>query len=135
VVFRAGHAFTLGYSALRSGRMDEARTRVNELVALTSTGPGAVGVMAYELGGLVHVTAGDTLQGLRMLRQAAAIEDTLPMEFGPPVIVKPSHELLGETYLQLNRPAEARREFERALELAPGRLRSLRGLKASCVNC
>ena len=50
------------------------------------------------------------------------------MEFGPPDIVKPTHELLGELLLALHRPAEAQREFRRALELAPGRSRSLLGL-------
>jgi len=52
----------------------------------------------------------------------------LPMEFGPPEIVKPSHELYGEVLLRAGRPAEAQREFQRALELAPRRALSLRGL-------
>lgn len=50
------------------------------------------------------------------------------MEFGPPDVVKPSHELLGEVLLELKRPSEAQKEFVRALELAPGRARSLLGL-------
>jgi hypothetical protein len=61
--------------------------------------------MAYELAGLTHLIRGDTARGLSMLRQATAIEDTLPMEFGPPLVVKPSHELLGEALLGLQRPA------------------------------
>ena len=50
------------------------------------------------------------------------------MEFGPPDVVKPSHELLGEVLLQSGKAAEAQREFTRALEMAPGRARSLLGL-------
>ena len=42
-------------------------------------------------------------------------------------MVKPSHELLGEMLLQANRPFAAV-EFRRALELAPRRALSLRGL-------
>ena len=92
-----------------------------------SSGP-SVGVLAYELAGVVHLAAGDTTRGLGLMRQAAAIEDTIPMEFGPPLIIKPTHELLGETYLALDRPQQAQAEFVRALELAPMRLRSLLGL-------
>ncbi len=50
-----------------------------------------------------------------------------------PDIVKPSHELLGETLLSLGRPGEARVAFERALDLAPGRLRALVGLYRAAV--
>lgn len=128
-IFRAEHAFTTGYAAVKRGQLAQARAQVNTLRALTDSGSGAVGVMAYELAGVVHVANGDTAGGLSMLRQATAIEDTLPMEFGPPLIVKPSHELLAETLMTLGRREEARREFERALALAPGRLLSIRGLE------
>ncbi len=52
----------------------------------------------------------------------------MPFEFGPPDVVKPSHELFGEILLELNRPHEAQLEFERALHLAPRRVRALLGL-------
>jgi hypothetical protein len=63
-----------------------------------------------------------------LLREATQAEDKIPLEFGPPDVVKPSHELLGEVLLGLGEAAEARREFTRALALAPGRARSLLGL-------
>src|SRR5438034_367659 len=47
-------------------------------------------------------------------------------------IIEPSHEVLG-TMLLAVRPAEARREFERALVLAPGRSRALIGLARSAI--
>jgi tetratricopeptide (TPR) repeat protein len=65
---------------------------------------------------------------IALLRNSGTMEDTLPAEFGPPDIAKPTHELLGEYLLAANRPAEAQREFERALELAPGRAPALFGL-------
>ncbi|HXV87174.1 MAG TPA: tetratricopeptide repeat protein, partial [Gemmatimonadales bacterium] len=46
----------------------------------------------------------------------------------PPVVVKPTHELLGEVLLGLGRASEAQQAFTRALELAPKRALSLRGL-------
>jgi tetratricopeptide (TPR) repeat protein len=46
----------------------------------------------------------------------------------------PSHEVLGELFLEMKRPQEALREFEAALRRTPGRLRSLHGLaKASAL--
>jgi Flp pilus assembly protein TadD len=65
--------------------------------------------------------------GLAALREAAELEDAMPMEYGPPAIVEPSHELLGSVLLQID-PAQARLEFERGLRLAPGRSRALFGL-------
>ncbi|MEK6688223.1 MAG: hypothetical protein AABZ01_07185, partial [Gemmatimonadota bacterium] len=65
---------------------------------------------------------------VRALREATALEDAMPYEFGPPEVLKPSHELLGEILLDLGRAAEAQREFEAALALAPKRALSLRGL-------
>jgi hypothetical protein len=63
-----------------------------------------------------------------MLRSAAAEEDRLPYEFGPPFIDKPSYELLGEALLIAHQPAEARIAFEKALARTPGRTTALVGL-------
>ena len=65
---------------------------------------------------------------LSLLREAARLEDAIPLEFGPPDIVKPTHELLGEVLFGLKETDESQREFARALALAPGRSRSLLGL-------
>ncbi len=65
---------------------------------------------------------------IALLRNSGTMEDTLPAEFGPPDIVKPTHELLGEYLLAVKRPAEAQREFQHALQLAPGRAAALFGL-------
>lgn len=127
-ILRAVEAFTDGYVALKQHQPAVARGHAEALRALTDSGGAQVGALAYELAGLIHVSMGDTTRGLDLLRQATAIEDTIPVEFGPPLIVKPTHEALGETYLQLGRPADAQREFARALELAPARILSLRGL-------
>lgn len=82
---------------------------------------GSIRVMATELDGLALILAGRREEGLAMLRRATAMEDALPLEFGPPAIVQPSHELLGVVLMETD-PAGAAREFEAALRLAPGRL-------------
>ena len=70
--------------------------------------------------------------GRRTRDEAAAMEDEMPMSFGPPLPSKPSHELLGELLLELGRPAEARKQFEASLERAPLRALSLLGLARAC---
>ena len=62
------------------------------------------------------------------MREATAQEDSMPLEFGPPVVLKPTHELFGEMLLEMGRAKEAHAEFTRALQLAPKRARSLLGL-------
>ncbi len=67
----------------------------------------------------------------KLLRQAVALEDALPIAFGPPAIDKPTHELLGEFLLRHARQDEARAEFAHALALAPGRRLAAQGLAAA----
>ena len=67
-----------------------------------------------------------------LLRKAAAQEDSLPYEFGPPEIEKPSHELLGEMLLAAGHPGDARHEFEIALTRTPGRSLVLLDLARAC---
>ncbi len=67
-------------------------------------------------------------QAIALLKSIAEKERALPVEFGPPVINKPTDELLGELYLQLHRPADAKSSFEADLARAPGRRLALRSL-------
>ena len=67
-------------------------------------------------------------QAIALLKSTAEKERALPLEFGPPVINKPTDELLGEIYLQLHRPTEAKSSFESDLARAPGRTLALRSL-------
>lgn len=67
-------------------------------------------------------------QAIALLKSIAEKERSLPLEFGPPVINKPTDELLGELFLQLRRPADAKSSFESDLSRAPGRRLALRSL-------
>jgi hypothetical protein len=89
-------------------------------------------VMARELGAMQLFMSDRREDAIRQMQEATAIEDAMPMEFGPPVILSPSHELLGTMLLEM-RPAQSAREFLRALVLAPGRARSLEGLTRAAV--
>jgi len=87
-----------------------------------------VEIMAQTVAGLSAFRRGDKQSGLEIVEQAAARYESLPFDYGPPVPVKPPHELAGELLLQLGQPKEARTYFERALQLAPRRTESLQGL-------
>jgi tetratricopeptide (TPR) repeat protein len=85
-------------------------------------------IMEQELEALILFAEGKTAEALALLSEAATAEEARPLEFGPPSVVKPSHELLGEMLLALDRPAEARMQFTKALERAPRRTLSIVGL-------
>ena len=61
-------------------------------------------------------------------RKAIALEEKNGHFFGPPEILKPTHEFYGEYLLANNRVDEAIRNFEKSLQKAPGRSTSLHGL-------
>ena len=65
---------------------------------------------------------------LMLLRAATAIEQSLPVEFGPPTTIKPPHEAAGEVLLELGRFAEAEAEFRLTLARTPRRTMALLGL-------
>jgi hypothetical protein len=61
------------------------------------------------------------------LRTAAAMEDGTEKAAVTPGPLAPARELLGEMLLQLNRPAEALKEFEMTLKKEPNRFRAVHG--------
>ena len=84
--------------------------------------------MARQIAAVARLRGGDTEGGFADLRAAAEAETNLPMEFGPPVVILPTWELLGEERLRAHSPAEAATAFKTALARAPGRTRALEGL-------
>jgi tetratricopeptide (TPR) repeat protein len=90
-------------------------------------------VLALELEALLLKAEGNSAQALERLSQAAALESSLPLEFGPPRIIKPAHELYGELLFELDRPLEAEKQFAEALRRGPGRAHALFGLARSAL--
>jgi tetratricopeptide (TPR) repeat protein len=88
---------------------------------------GLARVREYTLRALMLRSAGRRDSALALLRAAAALDQSLPVEFGPPVTFKPPHEAAGELLLEMNRFAEAEAEFERALARTPRRTPALLG--------
>ncbi len=85
-------------------------------------------IQVQQIDALEQIREGKKDEGIALLRKAAEAESALPLEFGPPVIEKPTFELLGDELLALGRHAEAEQAYRAALARAPGRTRSLQGL-------
>lgn len=127
--------FTTGYAAWKRGHTEAASSAVDQLARINLAGKSdrygraeTAVALEKELRGLVYISAGRHEDGLKLLREATVFEDGLAAEYGPPEIVKPTHELLGEVLLARGDNAEAQKEFEHALAMAPGRSLSLLGL-------
>jgi tetratricopeptide (TPR) repeat protein len=132
-----------GFGAVRGGDSAGARAALTRLATarrdldadLAKKGEGdrswskRAEILESELGAAIDFSQGRTEEALATLRRAAAAEEAMPFEFGPPFIDKPARELLGEMLLGRGRPADARREFEASLRRAPERTASLAGLE------
>jgi tetratricopeptide (TPR) repeat protein len=95
---------------------------------------GRIRILDDEIAALLRHKAGATADAIDILRKAAALEDSLPFEFGPPFIDKPAYELLGEVLLEAGQPAEARAAFEKALARTPERTQALTGLMQTAAR-
>ncbi len=89
--------------------------------------------MEKELEALVLLAAGKAERAVQLMEEATAEEESMSLAFGPPIPVKPSHELFGEILLELDRPQEAQKHFELSLARAPGRVLTLLGLSRAAA--
>jgi len=114
--------------ALRRGDRSEADGQAARLRALAARPPAAddddanpqvVAILETELRAALRAADGASDEAFTLLRQAASIEDTMPVAFGPPDVVKPTHELLGE----LLRVVEMLGRVQRRIVDLPGVLR------------
>lgn len=129
--------FVTGFAAAQRGDLTLARSvlaTLHDQVAAAkpdSENPQALDylhILHDDLAGLVAAKSGDMDTAIALVRGAASRLDTMAFDFGPPVMVKPPHELLGELLLAVDRPGEAADAFTRSLQLAPLRSLSLLGL-------
>jgi tetratricopeptide (TPR) repeat protein len=87
------------------------------------------GILTGQIQGLALSKEGAPEQAGIAFQKAADAEGSLPSAFGPPLIAKPSYELLGEFLLERGRIPQARAAFETALARAPRRVQGLIGLQ------
>ena len=74
------------------------------------------------------LAAGKQVEGLKALEAVARRESALPTIFGPPIMQKPSWELLGDELAASGDKAVAVRAYNESLKLQPGRRLSVAGL-------
>jgi tetratricopeptide (TPR) repeat protein len=84
-------------------------------------------VRELEIVALLSAARNNYDEAIATLKKATALEEEMSPPSGPPSLVKPSHELLGEILLRAGRPKEAAGQFAIALQRQPGRARSLLG--------
>ena len=127
--------FTDGYAAIERNDLPAAQKSLAALSALHTASKassdtqttGYLAILEDDLGGLLTIGQGKPDAGIETIRRAARNYEALAFDFGPPVPIKPPHELLGEQLLKQGKPADARAAFETALKSAPRRTQSLLG--------
>jgi len=112
-------------AAINSGRVEEARTYLDEMKKLEESPDRDIQIK--QLQSLILIEEGKTAEGRALLEEAVTEESELPVDFGPPTIVKPSRELLGDVLIELGSYQEAIEAYEKQLERTPERRRSLIG--------
>jgi tetratricopeptide (TPR) repeat protein len=140
--------FAAGWTAVRENKIEDANRYHNQIKeALTMEASKSEGqhckaqstelspaelqaaeIMEMELRALILDAQGKKEEALGLMKEATKKEDAMTFEFGPPMPVKPSHELLGEMLIESGRFQEAQHEFELALARAHRRSISISGL-------
>lgn len=128
--------FARGYAAAAAGNVAIAQAELAALDAVIAqpAGPresptmGAhLSIIRDLLAAMVAHAHGDEAAALALATGAGERYAALPVDYGPPVPVKPPFELVGEWLLANGRPAEAVAAFDEALKMAPRRAASLLG--------
>jgi tetratricopeptide (TPR) repeat protein len=121
-------------AAIERGDADTAREIADNVKAGGAGNPEVIlgqdvaEVLQLELRGKFALAAGDRTTALALFREAASRENAMPPKFGPPAVVKPAAELLGDLLLELGRADEAMAAYKDQLVRTPRRAATLLGL-------
>ena len=85
------------------------------------------GIRGFEVAALIASIKGEHAKAIELMQKAVRLEEQMSPPSGPPVLIKPTHELFGEILLRAGKPAEAAAQFKVALLRQPNRARSLLG--------
>ncbi|HET8866380.1 MAG TPA: tetratricopeptide repeat protein [Gracilimonas sp.] len=117
--------FTTALSAIKMGDVEKARQNLADLMKTPASKERDIQV--NQIKSLLLIEEGNAEEGIKLLRETVVAESELPVDFGPPTIVKPSYELLGDVFLELGNYEEALEAYEKQLQRTPKRRRSLLG--------
>ncbi len=129
--------FARGLGEAHLGRLDSTESVIERLGALETAAQRAgeelfarnIRLLRLELAAWLAHMDGRQEASIELMQEAAALEVATPKHAVTPAPTIPAHELLGDLLLELGRPAEALAAYQRALELYPNRLNSLRGIE------
>jgi hypothetical protein len=127
--------FARGIGAARSGDAAGARADVLKLASIqkalaeanNSYWAGQVEIQRTAAAAWLARAEKKDDEALTLMRTAADLEDKTEKHPVTPGSIVPARELLGELLLDLNRPADALREYEASLKIAPGRFNGIAG--------
>jgi tetratricopeptide (TPR) repeat protein len=128
--------FARALGAARSGNPAAARAEIDRLATIRRAL--AQGEGQYDWGRQVEIqklsatawaehSQGDDVSALHTMRSSAELEDNAEKHPVTPGPVLPARELLGELFLELDRPELALAEFEAVLRRFPGRFNATYG--------
>ncbi len=126
----ANHWFIETFCALRQSDKESATAIVEKMAASNEdveAVSAAVKIPLLEAKAALAWAGGRHEEAIRLAREAAVLEDTIPFDFGPPAPFKPAHELLGEMLMEAGDYQDALAEFEKALRRTPRRVLALSG--------
>ncbi len=137
----ANARFTIAYGDVLANRRDAVALRAaverlhelqkdamasrNEHRAMNPSAHIRAEVMVEQADAMLLVAGGKRDEAITLLQNAAKSETSMPFEFGPPVVEKPTYELLGDELSAAGRASEAAAAYRKALERTPGRTMSL----------
>ena len=126
--------FALAAGAIENGDLVAAREHMRYVTPAEGGSPEAIAnaeavqVLRKELDALFAFAQGDSEKAVALAREALADALSMPYKFGPPFVVKPPAELLGDVLLELGRTEEAVAAYKDQLTRTPRRANTLLGL-------
>lgn len=121
-----------GRAASANGAASGAASAAATSDAATSDAPPTIDqVLTASMEGGLAMWSGDVDRAAEVIAEVAEMEARMPYEFGPPAVVKPMYELLGEFLSIAGRHEEAAQAFQTQLDRTPMRTGSMLGLARS----
>ncbi|MFP6582537.1 MAG: hypothetical protein VCD00_08245 [Candidatus Hydrogenedentota bacterium] len=132
--------FARAFAAIQNGQLDKARTHMDRVKPMKGGSPEVTAdeetaaVLILELKALLALAEGKTDEGVSLAQKAVEEEQALKFSFGPPHVMKPTSELLGDILLSLDRAEEAMAAYTEQLTHTPRRTQSLVGLTRAATK-
>jgi tetratricopeptide (TPR) repeat protein len=127
----AGYNFARGFAAAMQGKISEAKKYLSEIQTIRKKGfrenyfkrMEYLEVWELEIQTAIKLFEKDFKTAIKFAKQAVLLEEKLPAPSGPPRILKPTYELLGEVYLKAGMLPQAQEKFAISQLRHPNRIR------------